>query len=141
MTYISKYLTLEEYRCSCCGELPPDIDLNNIRNPYAELLDIFDAVRATWGKPIHVNSGYRCPRHNSSIGGSDCSVHMFGLALDMDMEDVGDVGELFHLLHMDFPSLRIGVYTQTGTFVHIDTGYRIVPRASLSWKKGARWYK
>lgn len=139
---ISDYLTLEEYRCDCgfCDGLPPDFHLHDLNYPYTELVNIFDAVRATWGKPIPVSSGYRCPHHNASIGGSPCSVHIFGLALDMDLESAGEVGELFHILNTDFHHLRIGAYSQTGTFIHIDIGYEIKPRASEKWRRGARWY-
>ena len=140
MTYISDYLTLEEYACSCCGRLPPDFHLHDMNRPYLELVNIFDAVRATWGKPIPVTSGYRCPHHNKEIGGSPCSVHIFGLALDLDLADGNEVEELFAIADMDFQRLRIGKYTQTGTFLHIDIGYLINPRASTNWRRGVRWH-
>ena len=142
MTYISDYLTLEEYSCDCglCTGLPPDFHLHDINYPYSELVNIFDSVRATWGQPIPVSSGYRCPHHNKEIGGSLCSVHVFGLALDCSMPDVHSVGELYSMLEMDFPNLRIGKYTQTGSFIHYDIGYLINPRASRNWKMGVRWY-
>lgn len=139
MEYISEYLTAKEYRCGHCGLYPPDLFLHDIRRPYSELFHIFDSVRATWGKPIPVSSGYRCPYHNTQIGGSACSVHMFGLALDCGLETVEETEELFVLLDTDFPHLRIGKYVDGASFIHIDIGYSIHPRASHHWQRGARW--
>jgi hypothetical protein len=66
---------------------------------------------------------------------------MFGLALDCDLENVTETEELFVLLDRDFPNLRIGKYTDTGSFIHLDIGWVISPRASEDWLMGARWYK
>ena len=44
---------------------------------------ILDPLRAAWGKPIRVKSGYRCPRLNAAVGGSKTSVHMIGYAADL----------------------------------------------------------
>lgn len=41
------------------------------------------------GLPIHVNSGYRCPRLNASIGGASNSRHMQGLAADLVCPEFG----------------------------------------------------
>jgi zinc D-Ala-D-Ala carboxypeptidase len=35
------------------------------------------------GRPIHVNSGYRCPALNTAIGGAGNSMHVRGLAADI----------------------------------------------------------
>lgn len=43
-----------------------------------------ESVRAALGgRPIHVNSGYRCRALNSKIGGAKNSLHMLGLAADI----------------------------------------------------------
>lgn len=34
-------------------------------------------------RPIHVNSGYRCPDLNAAVGGAPDSLHMKGLAADI----------------------------------------------------------
>lgn len=44
---------------------------------------ILDPLRAAWGKPIRVSSGYRCPKLNSAVKGSATSVHMIGYAADL----------------------------------------------------------
>jgi len=51
-------------------------------------INSWNAVRANFGKPLNVNSGYRCQVHNMSkeVGGSHTSKHLYGLALDIDFE-------------------------------------------------------
>ena len=45
--------------------------------------DFLDPLRAAWGKPIRVSSGYRCKKLNSAVGGASTSVHMIGYAADL----------------------------------------------------------
>ncbi len=44
---------------------------------------VLDKARAAWGKPIIVNSGYRCPRLNKVVGGVSNSQHVTGEAADI----------------------------------------------------------
>ena len=44
---------------------------------------VLDPARERLGKPITVNSGYRCPLHNSKVGGVANSQHMHGEAADV----------------------------------------------------------
>lgn len=44
---------------------------------------ILDPLRAAWGKPIIVTSGYRCPRLNTLVGGVASSAHLRGYAADL----------------------------------------------------------
>ena len=43
-----------------------------------------DTIRAKHGKSITVNCGYRCPRLNTEVGGSQTSYHLWGHAADID---------------------------------------------------------
>ena len=48
-----------------------------------ELVDaVLDPLREKYGRPIHVSSGYRCPRLNRAVGGSATSQHVKGEAAD-----------------------------------------------------------
>ena len=44
---------------------------------------VLDPLRERYGKPIYVNSGYRCPKLNALIGGAVNSQHMKGEAADI----------------------------------------------------------
>ncbi len=64
--------TVMEFACPChrCRDEIPNI------NPL--LLQVFQAVRNYWNLPITITSGYRCPPHNASVGGSAQSRHCDG---------------------------------------------------------------
>lgn len=52
----------------------------------AELVEkILDPLRAAYGQPITITSGYRCPALNKAVGGSASSAHMIGYAADMQV--------------------------------------------------------
>jgi hypothetical protein len=52
-------------------------------NLQALVSDVLDPARKAYGKPISVNSGYRCPKHNLKVGGAVGSQHMRGEAADV----------------------------------------------------------
>lgn len=45
--------------------------------------NVLDPLREAYGKPIVVNSGYRCLALNKAVGGSKTSDHMKGCAADI----------------------------------------------------------
>lgn len=54
------------------------------------LIDFLQELREAWGGPIKINSGYRCSKLNTAVGGSETSVHPLFLAADtvpLDMDD------------------------------------------------------
>lgn len=53
-------------------------------NLYALVREILDPLREAYGKPIVVNSGYRCQALNSVVGGSKTSQHVSGQAADIE---------------------------------------------------------
>ena len=49
-----------------------------------ELIDrVLDPLRESWGGPICVSSGYRCPMLNEKVGGVEGSYHTRGMAADI----------------------------------------------------------
>jgi hypothetical protein len=75
-----KYFTIKELTKSSTAEAK---GIDNTPTPEVEhnltaLVDnVLDGVRAIYGKPITVNSGYRCPELNKAVGGSVTSDHCF----------------------------------------------------------------
>lgn len=45
---------------------------------------VLDPLREAWGRPIVVNSGYRCPELNRAVGGAVNSQHLYGEAADIE---------------------------------------------------------
>ena len=130
---IAPYITRAEYACRCCGELPPDVD-NTYPLAHSMLFEAFEIIREAYGKPIPISSGYRCPLHNTFIGGSYLSAHMFGMALDLKLGSERDY--VLEIIEREIPDLRVGKYDWG---LHIDTAYLINPRAKEAWKKKQRW--
>ncbi len=49
---------------------------------------ILEPVRAHFGKPVQVNSSYRCPALNAAVGGSTTSQHVNGQAVDFEIPGI-----------------------------------------------------
>lgn len=137
--YISPYITFKEYQCPCCDQLPPSFINGEVPLKHEMFFSKWKWIREEWGKPIPISSGYRCPLHNSFVGGKALSIHQWGLALDLDLGTPEEVDAVAEIIENIAPELRMGVYKRTGTFIHIDSGYLIHPIASPSWREGARW--
>ena len=86
---ISKHLSLSEVFRS---ETAKRRGISN--TPTAEHLEnfklladnLFEKIRAHFGVPIHISSGYRSKELNDAIGGSKTSQHSKGQAIDIDMD-------------------------------------------------------
>ena len=131
---IAPYISRAEYQCRHCDPLPPDFTAHTHPMAHSMLFESFEIIREAYGKPIPISSGYRCPLHNSFIGGSYLSAHVFGMALDLSTKS--DTDYVFEIIERELPDLRIGKYVD---FLHMDLAYLINPRASEMWTKGKRW--
>ena len=76
--------------------------------------NVLQPLRDAWGKPIHINSGYRCPALNKAVGGVPTSQHVRGQAADCGVEDSLALARLLLDLGLEFDQAI--VYP---TFVHI----------------------
>lgn len=64
---LSEHFDSSEFRCKCgCG----------ICNVSATLLTKLERLRHQLGRPIHINSGCRCPAYNAKVGGVPDSAHV-----------------------------------------------------------------
>ena len=76
-------------RCKECrltqrtSKLPNGIEENVV----ALVENVLDPARQKLGKAILVNSGFRCPLHNASVGGVANSQHVKGEAADLHCDD------------------------------------------------------
>ena len=102
-----KYFTIKELCKSATAEqLGIDNSPNSeIVNNLKQLVEyILDPLRERYGKPIHINSGYRCPALNKAIGGAKNSQHITGLAADITAGSPSKNKILFDLIiDMDLP--------------------------------------
>lgn len=82
---MSKYFTLNEL-CYSDTAIKHHIDNKppkEIQNNLEKLMSFLDGIREHYGKPIYINSGYRCPALNKLVGGVSNSAHQYGWAVDL----------------------------------------------------------
>ena len=83
---MGKYFTINELTKSSTASR---LHINNtpsqeVKDNLNKLIDnILDPLRELYGKPIIVNSGYRCPKLNKAVGGARNSQHLIGQASDI----------------------------------------------------------
>lgn len=64
---------------------------------------VLDPLREMYGKPITINSGYRCPKLNAAVGGAKNSQHMRGEAADITAGSKEENKKLFELIRDNLP--------------------------------------
>ena len=118
-----KHFTYKELRCKCCGRLPPEAKAN------AEALvdNVLDPAREFLGKPIHVNSGFRCPAHNAAVGGTAKSQHTLGEAADITAGSPAENLKLACLI------AKRGQYDQM--IIYVNDGSMEPQFIHVSWKR------
>ena len=106
---LTKDFDLIEFSCPC------GCDFDGVPMDVGFMIKL-QKVRDLYGKPMKINSGYRCPEHNAKINGSPTSQHLHGLAADIHCTTAEDK---YHLINtgMAVGMSGIGIYE---TFVHID---------------------
>ena len=96
-----KYFTIKEL-CKSSTATQKGIDNtpnSEIVSNLEQLVDkILDPLREKYGKPVRVNSGYRCEKLNKAVGGSNTSQHKYGLAADITAGSRLENKKLFALI-------------------------------------------
>lgn len=105
-----KYFTIEEMTKSSTATAK-GIDNTPTKEVEDNLIKLIAAIlnplREWYGKPIRVNSGYRCEALNSAIGGAKNSQHTTGMAADIDAGSVEENKKLFDYIkdNLEFDQL------------------------------------
>lgn len=109
-----------EFACKHCGAYGMD----------SGTLDRLQALRTEWGKPMHINSGYRCQKHPIEAAKPDPGGHAKGRAIDVAM--VPGLRNRFIAMAQRHGFMGIGV---AKTYVHIDD---LLP-GEFGKRRPARW--
>ncbi len=117
-----KYFKKEEFECSCCQQ-------NSIKSDFINKLDVARYLAKT---PFRILSGYRCPKHNESVGGSPNSAHLTGYAADIF---AGNSRQMYMILNavMKAGFTRIGINNNS---IHVDMADAVNPeiyKPDLVW--------
>lgn len=79
---------------------------------------VLDPLREWYGKPIYVNSGYRCPELNKVVGGVENSYHVSGCAADIDARSYEENKKLFDYIRENLPFTEVG-WEGGGRWIHV----------------------
>lgn len=102
---LTQHFSRKEFKCPCCGK--GEID-------FAVVYDL-EEVRRMFGRPIIIESGWRCEKHNKEVGGVPNSSHLTGKAVDIRCYADSTRYALVLLLMSRF--YRIGIGEK---FIHVD---------------------
>ena len=108
-TQLSTNFKSTEFDChgsGCCSSTLVD----------ENLVKYLQKIRSHFGKSVHINSGYRCKKHNAAVGGASASNHMDGEAADIRIDGVTPLEVAQYAEHIGM--LGIGVYSWGA---HVDT--------------------
>lgn len=101
-----KYFTIEEMTKSSTATAK-GIDNTPSEEGVLKLQKLIEAVldplREWYGKPIRVNSGYRCEALNEAVGGSNTSQHRLGEAADITVGTKKGNRKLFNYIKDNLP--------------------------------------
>lgn len=106
-----KHFKKSEFTCKCgCGSNNMDL----------RVVKIADQIRDYFGKPVIVNSGYRCSKHNKAVGGVSGSRHLVGKAIDLYVQGVSGSTLLNYTKQLVNQGKLRYTYLIGGNAVHID---------------------
>lgn len=90
---------------------------------------VLDPLRRIYGKPIKINSGYRCPQLNKIVGGVANSWHQEGNAADIHIESADEAKILFSNLQK-LPSVDTLLFehSKTAQWLHVQWNMAKNPR-------------
>jgi zinc D-Ala-D-Ala carboxypeptidase len=116
-TMLSKNFSVKELKCKCgCGMLP---------NP--EFVQKLQQLRDLYGRPMHITSAARCPKHNAAVKGSKNSMHMQGRGADIACSSGQDRIDLIRAaMQLGFGGLGL----HKG-FIHVD---------DRDWSNRTSWF-
>ena len=128
----SEFFTLAELTAS---ETAARHKINN--SPSAEIIGnlqygvdmVLDPLRRLYGKPIKINSGYRCGELNKIVGGVPNSWHQYGNAADIHINNVEEAEVIFRWLKM-LPSVDTALFehSKNAQWLHVQWDKTRTPR-------------
>lgn len=115
------YFTIKEMTESQTAKLyhidntPTEKVIENLK----KTMYVLDMTRVYIGKPILINSGYRCKKLNEMVGGVQNSMHTKGLAADFRTKEKEDIDTMFEFLKKNQKEFKIKELINYKTFIHM----------------------
>jgi len=113
---LTAHFSKDEFDCTDGSEMPFEV-LNNV----IEVANNLEVLRAHFGAPITINSAYRIPVYNRSVGGAVNSQHLGGKAADVVIDGVtpDEVADAIDFL-IEVGLMKEGGLGRYDTFTHYD---------------------
>ena len=99
-----------------------------------------DLLREAYGKPISVNSGFRCPELNKAVGGATSSSHTKGQAADITAGSKIENQKLWNLMvERGIPFTKM-ISEQNFSWIHISYDKdNLARKKMLGIKEEGKW--
>jgi uncharacterized protein YcbK (DUF882 family) len=113
---LTKNFNISEFQCKCGCEMPEFVKKN-----VEELARDLQVIRDKVGVGFTPNSAYRCPKHNTAVGGVKTSQHLKGKAADISIKGIepSEVADLVEDL-MKTEVITKGGVGRYNSFTHVD---------------------
>ena len=92
--------------------------------------NVLQPLRDSWGRPLKINSGYRCPALNALVGGVPTSQHTKGEAADIECKTPVKLAQLAYDLRLPYDQMIL-----YPTFVHFSHRPRGRQRGMICYNK------
>jgi len=92
-----------------------------VSNLRALCRNILEPARVSFGAPIYITSGYRCPALNAAVGGKPTSQHLRGEAADLQVQGVKNLRKLYNAIksHGVFDQLLYETNRTGAKWIHV----------------------
>ena len=128
MKQLSPNFSLQEMTVTNTG-LPNVAPPEAISHLTALCVKVLEPIRAHFGKPVTVNSGYRSPAVNRAVGSSPTSQHGMGQAADIEIPGVSNLDLARRIAdHLKFDQLILEAHRKgdpSSGWVHVSLGPRM----------------
>lgn len=137
---ISKNFSFDEFEESRKAKekgIDNQIPSDDVRNAITALvLTVLQPLRDNWGKPLNLNSGYRCEELNEIVGGKPTSQHRKGEAADVLCDKPVELARLAAAMCLPYDQMII-----YPTFVHFSHKLKGQQRAQILYNKSYKGEK
>lgn len=142
---LTRHFSLDEFTTS---QTAARLGIDNKPNPQAlanliRTASLLEQVRALFGKPVRISSGYRCDAVNAHIGGAKTSQHVIGCAADFTVQGVALKDVMDAIIANDLPYDQL--IHEHNAWIHISVPTSSIgePRkqALIIDKRGTRAYE
>lgn len=102
---LSENFDLEEFSVSAAAErlnITNTLTGKSLAAIRALVSALLQPLRSRYGKPMYINSGFRCPELNRAVGGVPASQHTRGEAADIGCNSPGELLEVLKKSGLDF---------------------------------------